>query len=72
MYFDIYKSRSTGQYWWVAKGENHETLCASEQLVSKQSAKNAIRVLKEGAAGATVYDETGEVAGDVRARRIAV
>lgn len=72
MYFDIYKSAHTGQYWWVAKGENHETLCASELMTTKQSCKNAIRVVKHGASSASVYDETGERSGDVSARRIAV
>ena len=72
MYFDIYKSRSTGQYWWVAKGGNNETLCSSELMTSKQSCKNAIRVIKDGAATARVYDETLEVAGDAAARRITV
>ena len=70
MYFDIHKN-ATG-YWWVAKGENHETLCASEIYTRKESAKHAIRVIKDGAANASVYDETGEVAGDVSTRRIAV
>jgi hypothetical protein len=33
---------------------------------------NAIRVIKDGAATANVYDETGETQGDVSARRIRV
>jgi uncharacterized protein YegP (UPF0339 family) len=70
VYFDIHKNAKG--YWWVAKGENHETLCASEIYTRKESAKHAISVIKEGAANASVYDETGEVAGDVSARRIAV
>lgn len=72
MYVDVYKSPSTGQYWWVAKGNNHETLCHSEMLTSKQGCYNAIRVIKDGAAGASVYDETGETAGDTNARRVRV
>ena len=72
MYFDIHKSEQTGQYWWVAKGENHETLCASELLTTKQSCKNAIRIVKQGVSSALVYDETGERQGDASARRIAV
>lgn len=67
MYFDIKKS-SNGQYWWVVKGENHETVCPSELYTSKAAAKHGIRVVKDGAASATVYDETGEVSGDVNAR----
>lgn len=74
MYFDIYKSttRYPHKYWWVAKGNNHETLCHSEMLSSKQACIDTIRVVKRGAASARVYDETGERSGDVEARRIAV
>jgi len=60
-----------GQYWWVAKGNNHETLCASELYTTKQ-AKDTIKVVKQGAANTSVYDETGEVKGDIAAKRIAV
>lgn len=72
MYFDIYKSSKNGQYWWVAKGENHETLCSSELMTTKESCLNGIRVIKQGAVAAAVYDETGERSGDIAARRIAV
>ena len=74
MYFDIYKTKKATpqKYWWVAKGGNHETLCSSEMLSSKQTCISAIRVLKQGAAGALVYDETGEKSGDAAARRISV
>jgi uncharacterized protein YegP (UPF0339 family) len=73
MYFDIHKT-TTGypqKYWWVAKGNNHEKLCASEMLSSKQACISAIKVVKAGAAIASIYDETGEVKGDTYARRIA-
>lgn len=72
MYFDIYKSAKNGQYWWVAKGENNRTLGSSELMISKQSCVDAIKVIKQGASSANVYDETGERSGDVAARRIAV
>lgn len=72
MYFDIYKSSRNGQYWWVAKGENNKTLCSSELMTTKQACINGIRVIKDGAATANVYDETGERQGDTRARRITV
>lgn len=72
MYFDINKSAKTGQYWWVAKGENNKTLCSSELYTTKQAAKDTIKVIKQGAASATVYDETGEVKGDIAAKRVAV
>ena len=42
MYFDIYKSSRSGEYWWVAKGANNKTLCSSEQYTTKAAAKNAI------------------------------
>ena len=74
MYFDIHKT-TTGysqKYWWVARGGNHETLCQSEMLSSKQACINAIRAIKSGAPSAVVYDETGEKAGDSYAKRIAV
>jgi uncharacterized protein YegP (UPF0339 family) len=72
MYFDIYMSSRTGQYWWVAKGGNNRTLCSSEQYTTKAAAKDTIRVIKDGAATATVYDETGEVAGNTDQRKITV
>jgi uncharacterized protein YegP (UPF0339 family) len=71
MYFDIYKNQK-GQYWWVAKGGNNETLCASEMLTTKQACKRTIKAIMEGAPTATVYDETGETAGDMYARRVSV
>lgn len=72
MYFDIHKSSKNGQYWWVANAKNHGTLCTSEMYTTKAAAKHAIRVVKDGAATAVVYDETGEVSGDTSARRVAV
>jgi uncharacterized protein len=72
MYFDIHKSSKTGEYWWVAKGGNHETICSSELYTTKAAAKRAIRVIKDEAAIASVYDETGEVSGDVAARKVTV
>lgn len=66
MYFDIHKSTRNGQYWWVARGGNNETICSSEMHTTKASAKHGIRVVKGGAESATVYDETGEASGDRR------
>lgn len=63
VYFDIKKSSKTGEYWFVAKAGNHGTILISELYKSKQSAKKAIRVIKDGAAGVIVYDDTGEVSG---------
>jgi uncharacterized protein YegP (UPF0339 family) len=72
VYFDINKSSRNGQYWWVAKGENNETLCSSELMTTKAACIKGIRGVKAGAGSANVYDETGERSGDVSARRIAV
>jgi uncharacterized protein YegP (UPF0339 family) len=74
MYFDIHRKTAnvSQRYWWVARGNNHEILCHSEMLSSKQACINAIRVIKAGAATASVYDETGDRIGDVAARQIAV
>jgi uncharacterized protein YegP (UPF0339 family) len=74
MYFDIYKSkRATAQpYWWVAKGDNNKTLCSSEMMTTKAACKNGIRAMKDGARGATVYDETGDIVGDTAAKKIQV
>ncbi len=65
-------SRSLRRRCREVKGENHETMCDSEIYTRRESAKHAIRVIGEGAATAGVYDETGEVAGDVSVRRIAL
>jgi uncharacterized protein YegP (UPF0339 family) len=74
MYFDIRKNpQAPGhQYWWVARGDNGETLCASEMLSSKQACISTIKVIKSGAADANVYDETGEVQGTVEQRRLKI
>lgn len=63
MYFNIHKNpqASGHKYWWVARGNNNETLCVSEMLSSKQACISAINVVKSGAATASVYDQTGEL-----------
>lgn len=72
MYFDIKKSSKTGEYWFVAKSGNHGTLCTSELYKTKQSAKHAIRVIKDDARTATVYDDTGEVSGSIDDKKVSV
>lgn len=61
MYFAIYKTSAGNpqKYWWVAKGANHEKLCASEMLSSRQTCINAINVVKQGARTAAINDQTG-------------
>lgn len=63
MYYVIYKSKTNYQhpYWWVIKSDgNHETLCSSEMLNSKQTCLSAIRIVTTEAAEALYYDRTGE------------
>lgn len=63
MYFDIHKNPQAAghKYWWVARGNNNETLCTSEMLSSKQACISTIKAMRSEAASANVYDETGEV-----------
>ena len=74
MYFDINKNpQAVGhKYWWVARGNNNETLCVSEMLSSKQACISAISVVKSGVASAYVYDETGETQGSTEQRRLRI
>jgi len=46
MYFQIWKDRA-GQYRATLKGGNHETIVTTEGYVSKASADNAIRLMKQ-------------------------
>lgn len=63
IYFEIFKNKNnySQPYWWVIKSAgNHQTLATSEMYVSKQSAINAITLVKNNASTAKVYDSTGE------------
>ncbi|MDB5160197.1 MAG: hypothetical protein JWO99_460 [Candidatus Saccharibacteria bacterium] len=61
MYFEIHKNVLLGQYWWVIKATNHQTLATSEMYVSKQGARNAIDVIVGiGNESRNIYDKTGE------------
>lgn len=57
MRFSIWKSKDD-QYYWLAKGDNGETMATSETYTRKQSAKHAIEVIQAGASSATVLDMT--------------
>ena len=72
MYFDIFKNPNARghKYWWVAKGDNHEPMAASEMLASKQSCLSSIRTIMREAASANIYDETGETRGSVQQRKL--
>ena len=61
MYFDIYKKpRARQPYYFVAKGDNNEPVFESEMYAAKQSAMNAIDMIRREAVEADVFDETGE------------
>ena len=71
MFFEIYKSDDNGTYSWEAKSEDEKTLCSSEPMPSKETCLAAILILKHGAHGANVSDQTGDRSGPIKARRIA-
>jgi uncharacterized protein YegP (UPF0339 family) len=56
VYFQIV--RASGGYRWQIRGYNHEIMAVSEVYVAKASAIHAITVVRAGAAGAPVYDQT--------------
>lgn len=62
IYFQINKNIKYMQpYWWVIKSAgNHQTLATSEMYATKQSALNAINVIRGYANTASIYDNTGE------------
>lgn len=62
MFFNIKKNPDAvgDKYWWQAVGDNGKVMGHSEMLSSKQGCKNAIKTIKEEAADAAVWDDTGE------------
>ncbi len=56
MYFEIVTA--SGGYRARIRGANHEIMFTTEVYTSKASARNAIEVVKAGAAGGAVYDRT--------------
>ena len=60
MRFKLQRSKSTTQpfYFEIQAAGNYETLATSETYVSKSDAHHAIDLIKAGASGATVVDET--------------
>jgi uncharacterized protein YegP (UPF0339 family) len=71
MFFEIHRNDDNGTYSWRAKSEDEQTLCSSEAMPSKATCLTAILILKHGASGANVYDQTGDCSGPIEARRIA-
>lgn len=57
MRFNIWKSKDD-QFYFELKGDNGETVAVSELYTRKQSAKDTIEAIKEGAADASVGDLT--------------
>jgi uncharacterized protein YegP (UPF0339 family) len=49
-----------GDYRWVLKAANGETIATSEGYASKSGAKNGIESVKKNASDATTDDQTGE------------
>ncbi len=56
----VIKKSSNGQYYFLLKAGNGETIAQSEMYVAKSSAKNGIQSVKDNAPTAPTEDETGE------------
>lgn len=60
MYFILYKD-AKGEWRWNYNSANHKIIAmSSESYINKQDAINGINLVKNGAAGARVYDKTQE------------
>jgi uncharacterized protein YegP (UPF0339 family) len=70
MFFEIYESAEGGTYSWEVKNEDEKTLCSSEPMPSMETCLAAILIVKHGAAGARVYNQTGDRSGPIEGRRI--
>jgi hypothetical protein len=57
MYFKVMKA-TNGQYYFTANADNNQVLCTSETYWQKQSALDAIAVIKREAATAPIKDST--------------
>lgn len=57
--FVLTKSKN-GEYRWVLKAANGETIATSEGYSSKAGAKNGIESVRKNAADASTDDQTGE------------
>lgn len=57
MRFAIWKSKD-GQYYFVGRGDNGQTMVTSETYTRKASAQHAISVIKNEASKAIVLDMT--------------
>ena len=56
----VLTKNAKGQYHFVLKAGNGETIAQSEMYNSKSAAKNGIESVQKNAAGAKVDDQTGD------------
>jgi uncharacterized protein YegP (UPF0339 family) len=56
----VVRKNARGEYYFVLKAGNGETVAQSEAYSSKSSAKNGIEAVREAARTASVEDESGE------------
>jgi len=56
MYFQFWRSDANNQWYWHIKGGNNEIVCSSEGYTEKSGVLNAIRLVKNSADSAKVYD----------------
>ena len=56
----VIRKSTNGQYFFLLKAGNGETVAQSEMYVSKSGAKNGIQSVKDNAPTAPTDDETGE------------
>ena len=56
----VLKKTTKGQYHFVLKAANGETVAQSESYTSKAAAKNGIASVKRNAGNASTRDDTGE------------
>ena len=56
----VLSKTKNGQYTWVLKAGNGETIAQSETYSSKAAAKNGIESVKKNASDASTDDQTGE------------
>ena len=60
MRFRISRNRRGEFYFEIQSAGNYETLAMSEGYKSKADCERAIRLIQQGAAGATINDQSGQ------------
>ena len=56
----VIKKSSNGQYYFLLKASNGETIAQSEMYLAKSSARNGIPSVKDNAPTASTEDESGD------------